>query len=159
MSFSSSPKGTPTTGVVEHPPPPVSYNNERPYCATKTNEIRWSSSKNGWIVPWFSWHQCDWNLLRLLKENEETALASQEQWKKPGGSGGFWQIFSILLIPQTGSPKNSFKKRLHSMYQFFKCYPGCFGTLYVVHRPYLYIYIFITTAAATKPHFWQTTGC
>ena len=47
MSFSSSPKVTPTTGVVE-----LWLKNKN---AMKTNGIRLYSTKNGWTFPWFSW--------------------------------------------------------------------------------------------------------
>ena len=46
MSFSSSPKVTPTTGVVE-----LWFLKN----AMKTNGIRLYSTKNGWTFPWFSW--------------------------------------------------------------------------------------------------------
>ena len=46
MSFSSSPKVTPTTGVVE-----LWFKKN----AMKTNGIRLYSTKNGWTFPWFSW--------------------------------------------------------------------------------------------------------
>ena len=43
MSFSSSPKVTPTTGAVEQW--------KKNYFAMKTNGIRWCSSKRWWIFP------------------------------------------------------------------------------------------------------------
>ena len=46
-----------------------------------------------------------WKFAPIVGKNEENELASQEHLKHRGESGGSWQIFLILFIPQTGSPK------------------------------------------------------
>ena len=101
MSFSSSPKVTPTTGVVEQW--------KKKYFAMNTNGIRWCSSKRWWIFPLkLIFYVCNsarnW-VSSMYKGIDQFPLGSSNldvwsswigTWKKTPGHPKWWIYFCFV---------------------------------------------------------------